>query len=231
MNRKALIHVVLLSATAAWAESPYAFRQRLEEVHVRDRRDTALSAAADEFSFTDGCRVPDADFADYLKTSMNVDASVGESEAVRVEIVSGLRDREYAIDVDARGVRISAKDERAMHQAFYHLEDLMNLRKAPFLKFGHERRRMRFSPRMLHSGWGVDVFPDGYLARMAHYGFDAILVFVTGIGRTQGEGARADIPGLIRRARAHGLDTYLYTKIRAFVHPDDPAAAETFAGP
>ena len=128
---------------------PYSFRAELETVHAPNRVDGALLPAADEFVFRDGCRVPDEDFADYLSVSMGVKAvpaKPGEPGlAVRLAADATLRPREYAVAVGKDGVDIRAADDRALHQALYHLEDLMNLRRAPFLKFGAERRRMRFA--------------------------------------------------------------------------------------
>ena len=158
-------------------ERPYAFRERLETVHRTGLRDAALRPAADEFAFADGMKVDDADFADYLSVSMGVKASVGRDGAVVATVDDTLRDREYTVEVRKDGVEIRAADNRALHQAYYHLEDLMNLRRAPFLKIGRERRRMRFSPRMIHSGYGCDVFPDNYLKRIAHQLTSIYLIF------------------------------------------------------
>ena len=205
-------------------EGQFAFRARFDQVHEPGLRDAARVAEADEFAFADGCAVGDADFADFLKVSMGVSCSPTGSVAVRTEL--GKVAKGYEIDVGAKGVAISAADERMLHQAYYHLEDLMSLRRAPFLKFGHERRAPRFSPRLTHSGWGFDTFSDNYLLKAAHYGFDAISLYVWNAD----EPRAGEIRDLIRRARARGLDTYLYSRVnkQAFVHPDDPKAEETF---
>ena len=215
----------LLALSSAGAEAPYAFRSRLEVVHEPGRRDLSLRPAADEFVFADGVKVDDADFADYLKVSMGVEASVGRNGAVAASVDPSLREREYVIDVRGDGVSIRGADERALHQAYYHLEDLMNLRRAPFLKIGTERRRMRFSPRMIHSGYACDIFPDNYLKLIAHHGFDAIVFYIKGVDRTAA-GPNQDVNGMIERARRAGLDTYLYSSVSCFAHPDDPGGAK-----
>ena len=217
----------------AFSEPAYAFRSRLETVHEPGRRDAAAAPRADEFVFRDGCRVPTADFADYLDVSMGVRATVDAAKGdVTVVLDRALREREYTVDVGASGVAIRAYDERARDQALYHLEDLMNLRRAPFLAFGRARRRMRYSPRMTHSGWGLDKFPDAHLRQLAHQGFDAILLFLTGVDETQGGGKGAGINDIVDRALRAGLDTYLYSKVPVFAHPDNPEGArklrETF---
>ena len=242
---KNIVLLVGLVATVAGgaAEKPYDFRKRLEVVHAADRRDPAAKRAADEFAFTDGARIAlcgkasaavsvARDFEDYLRVSMNVEAAVtvlpGSAErcAVMASIDEGLVARQYRVDVSDDGVRITAADERALAQAFYHLEDLMNLREGPFLKKGEETRTSRFAVRMTHSGYGNDIFPDEHLAQMAHYGMTAILVFLDDIDKTKAQEYQ-DLKALIRRAAKHGLDTYLYSYIRAFAHPDDGDQAFT----
>ena len=211
----------------AKVQEPFSFRKNLESPHVANRRDVSLKPAADEFVFVDGCAVPDGDFADYLKVSMGVDAKVGENGVVQIKFDRSLEERESRIETTDMGVAITAFDDRAARRALYHLEDLMNLRRAPFLKKVTQRRRAVFSPRMTHSGWALDKFPDGHLAQIAHYGFDAILIFVEGIDRTKG-GQKHDIADIIRRAKKHGLDTYIYSYITAFAHPDDPGSQKVF---
>ena len=205
-------------------EPPYAFRARFDQVHEPNLRDSALKPNADEFAFADGCAVGDADFADYLLTSMGVTCAAKGPAAVRTEL--GRIAKGYEIDVDAKGVRISAADARMLRQAYYHLEDLMSLRRAPFLTFGHERRVPLFTPRIIHSGWGFDEFSDNYLLRAAHNGFDAISFYVWNADEPRAK----EIRDLIRRARARELDSYLYSRVntQAFVHPDDPKAEATF---
>ena len=236
-------------------EKPYDFRKRLDVVHESGRRDPAAKPAADEFVVKDGFVIalpPDAtdlmrfaarDFEEYLDVSMGVSARIERIKGMALgaeNVLSAGRSTDYAeadrvvlaprgyrIVVGEAGVMVQAADERAFAQALYHLEDLMNLRKAPFLKKGTENRRSLFSPRMTHSGWGVDVFPDAHLAQIAHAGMDAIVIFIKDVDKTKGSDYQ-DVNDVIRRAKRHGLDTYLYSYIVAFVHPDDPGAKEKF---
>ena len=248
----AVVSSVCMSVCAAasvLAERPYAFRERLEKVHARGVRDQAAVAAAGEFAFADGAIIAipaDAgevlenaakDFVDYLFVSQGVSAPVkrrgirdqgsGIRDGVSISFDVALKDREYVVEV-AEGVRIRAKDERTAAQALYHLEDLMNLRRAPFLKKGTETRRMRFRTRMVHSAWGMDLAPEKYIERMAHYGYDALLVYVKRVGETKSVEAFADVNAIIRRAKKHGVDVWLYTSVKADVHPDDPGAQKVF---
>ena len=247
MKKTFILTVAALAAFAALAEENYDFRKRLECAHEKGRRDLAAKPAADEFELKDGfvialparasdylCRVA-ADFEDYLRVSMGVEARVTTKSRVKKPgkaLFAGLpgdfedkhqkplKRRGYSLDVTANGVTLQGYDERAIAQAFYHLEDLMNLRRAPFLKFGSETRTPRFEVRMTHSGYGNDIFPDEHLRAMAHYGMTAILVFLDDIDKTKAQEYQ-DLKALIRRAAKYGLDTYLYSYITAFAHPDD----------
>ena len=233
---------------SAAKERQYDFRKRLAVVHEEGRRDASLKPSADEIVLSDGMSIvlPDGskgllfraaqDFQDYLAVSMGISSAIvekskahGDGLAVEVSLIDGLTPRTAEFETDSKGVRIAASDERAAQQALFHLEDVMNLRSAPFLKKGKDRRRQLFSPRMTHSGWGIDVFPDTHLRQIAHAGMDAIVIFIKDIDRTAGA-AYQDVNDVIRRAKSFGLDTYLYSYIKAFAHPDDPDAKEKFDG-
>ena len=95
-----------------------------------------------------------------------------------VSLDKSLGPRKYRVRISKGGVAVTAGSPRIAAQAFYHLEDLMNLRRAPFLKCGEETREHLFSPRMTHSAWGLDEFPEGHLRQIAHAGIDAIVVFI-----------------------------------------------------
>ena len=251
MKKKNLFCCILLSFSSfsAFAEEEYAFRERLEVVHESNRRDMKLRPAADEFVFGDGLvielpasstpfmRRVARDFADYLAESMGVSARVafnGFSGGKNVlaarrlcDLPQGertLKERSYSVETDADGVKLVGFDERALAQAFYHLEDMMNLRRAPFLKHGRRVRTPRFAVRMTHSGYGNDIFPEAHLNAMAHAGMTAILVFLDDIDKTKAQEYQ-DLKALIRLAAKYGLDTYLYSYIKAFAHPDDGTEA------
>lgn len=223
-------------------EKPYRFRAELERVHERGLRERSLKPGADDFVFRDGARISipaesgevlrnaARDFADYLFASMEVGAAIvcKRRAQVVVTIDGKLGARTSCITTTKDAVAIAASDERAAAQALYHLEDLMNLRRAPFLRCGKEKRTARFSPRMVHSGWGMDLIPENYLRRMVHYGYDALLVYARSVDKTKSSSKYEDIGAIIRRAASFGIDVYLYTSVKAYVHPDDPGAQEVF---
>lgn len=136
--------------------------------------------------------------------------------------------RSYRLVVKRDAVVVCGCDERGAAQGCYYLEDLMNLREAPFLQLGDQVRSPVFQPRMIHSGWGIDLFPDPHLNAIAHAGIDAILVFVKGPNRTTV--GHLDINDLIDRAAGFGLDVYLYSYLHSSKHPDDYEAAAFYDG-
>ena len=187
------------------------------------------------------------DLQDYLFTSMRVsallvlEACVAEvARSGKMAIVLATREtapdqdtglsvpRSYRLQVLSDRVLVCGCDERGVGQACYRIEDLMNLREAPFLATSDGIREPVFSPRMVHSGWGIDQFPDAHLNAIAHAGFDTILVFVKGPNRTTT--GHLEINRLIARAAAFGLNVYLYSYLVSRKHPDDPDAEEFYDG-
>lgn len=202
------------------------------------------------------------DLQDYLLTSMgeslllervnDVASAAREGEGVIVlatradlpEIDDGLSTpRGYRLVCSPARVVICGADDRGVGQGSYYVEDLMNLREAPYLRTQDTTRLPLFSPRMTHSGWGLDEFPDTYLNAVAHAGMDSILVFVTGVDRTPDEhthdrsqasmgtrGRYRDFNNLIDRAERYGLDVYFYAYFRNddLPHPSDHAAEEIY---
>ena len=181
------------------------------------------------------------DLQDYLFTSMDVsallvrggaDVSVATGDARTIRLTTrrqspgpgaGLTTAgSYRIVTDEAGVLVCGCDERGTAQGCYHLEDLMNLREAPYLARGDVVRSPLFSPRMVHSGWGIDQYPDPHLSAIAHAGMDAILLFVKGVDESTT--GYVDINDLIDRAAVFGHDVYLYSYLVSRVHPSDPEA-------
>lgn len=236
-----------LVAGIAFAEAPYAFRSRLVTVHRTDRRDMVECPAADEYAFPDGVQivVPDGapalvrraadDFADYLVVSMRVNASVRTASTeprpglvVGVRIALGsLEKRGYVMTTTADGVRIVASDDRMAAQAFYHLEDVMNFRRGPFVRLGEERRFPIFDERITFAGFGNDIFPDAHLNQIAHAGFTRIEIWLDDYDVIS-QGPRQDVNDLIARAAKFGLATHFEPRNRAFVHPGDPTAEAVY---
>ena len=131
-------------------------------------------------------------------------------------------DKGFFWKVEPECIEIRGNVRRGVH----YLEDLMNFREAPYLKCGNGRRDPLFTPRMVHSGWGLDQFPDRHLNAIAHAGFDTILLFVKGVDLTT-HGVM-DFNDLIRRAANYGLGVYFYSYLDSYKHHSEPDADEFF---
>ena len=231
-------------------ERNYDFRRDMLQIHPFGLREAERLPADDElvldentiiFIPADAGRVlrrAALDLQDYLYTSMNVSVRIrpytnldqpgpGQiiyalKETNPVMLGAGDAPGGYRIDCGDRIV-ITGHDERGAMQGGFFLEDMMTLRQAPFVKKGMRAQRPLFSPRMVHSGYGEDQYPDAHLAAIAHAGMDAILVTVKGVNRTAV--GVTDFNELCYRAAAYGLDVYIYSYLPAERHPDDPDAA------
>ncbi|MFH2068734.1 MAG: hypothetical protein ABII89_04645 [Candidatus Omnitrophota bacterium] len=221
-------------------ENNYQFREFLAQTHLPDRRNPDATPETDEIvvdadwqiAVRKGVALPIIDAAkdlqDYFFTSMGVSLAIqtdvaGDKKTIFLDD-KGLNEnpRAYAIECRKDDIRIIGESPRGTAQGCYYLEDLMNLREAPFVETtdGPVFRKPLFSPRMVHSGWGLDEFPDVHLNAIAHAGFDTILVFAKGVDRTTR--GQMDFNDLIRRAGRFGLDVYFYSYLNSFKHPDDP---------
>lgn len=234
-------------------EKNYEFKKRMLEIHRKDIRDTALLPAEDEFEFADGVviYIPEyadeviytaaTDFVDYLFMSMNVSARIkkgkpqsGEravcitlAQYENIDLGDYMCYRGYRAEIE-ECVFISAYDFRGAAQALYHLEDLMSIRRALFLKKGSFSRKPMYSPQMVHSGYGLDDYPNEHLSAIAHHGRDAILVF-TNAANISPTGF-LDFNALIRRAARYGIDVYAYSYMKSEVNPCAEDAEEFYEG-
>ncbi|MBR2508750.1 MAG: hypothetical protein IKB71_03290 [Lentisphaeria bacterium] len=181
-----------------------------------------------------------ADLQDYLFTSMNVSVllkkgnlSQKQKNVIKIGTQKELKGKKLAVpksyefSCTTAEIIIRACDDRGAAQGCYYLEDLMNLREAPFLTQGKIDRRPAFSPRMVHSGWQLDRYPDAYLSSIAHHGFDTILFFTTEVDSTPT--GYLDFNDLVDRAAGFGIDVYLYTRMLSDRHPDDPDAGNYYS--
>ena len=228
-------------------EKPYDFKKELKQIHKKDRRDHTLKPALDEFVLKDGIQIllPDydnevvmtaaVDFADYLRTSMKIsaritDQSSGGAQVIRVTLNQDLGDASgymgHRITVTESGITLEGYDDRGVAQGFYLLEDLMNLRKAPYLKKETLQRKALFSPRITHSPMGPFEYTEEALALIAHQGFDAIDLWMKEPNQTLV--GYLDFNQIIDRARKYGIDVYVGIYLNHKAHPDDPGAQEFY---
>ena len=228
----------------------YDFRKKLLQVHKKDIRDYSLTVSKNELEIKDGARIvipKDAsdviitavwDFCDYLFTSQGVSARivrgcpddgeiyVGTKKEIEADLKNVEAYKGFLVDVSEEKILVCGFDDRGAAQGLYFLENEMSRRRAPYLERKETRRKPLFSPRMLHSGYGLDEYPDAHLSAIAHSGRDAILVFVSGVNMTPG--GFSDFNNLIYRAEKYGIDVYAYSYLKGLTHPDDEDADAVF---
>lgn len=230
-------------------ENAYDFQKRLLMIHQPGLRIPGRCAKEGQYQLPERVTVsmPKGanevvqtavlDFADYLKTSMDIEAQVVcDSNDAQVKVAlakgAGMELGEYAsykgfrIDVTEDGICVYGHDDRGIGQGLYYLEDLMGFARGPVLDLGTVCKKPMFSPQMIHSGYYLDEYPDEYLARVAHEGRDAILIFTKDVNLTPC--GYVDFNDLIRRAARYGLDVYAYSYMKSPVSPLDPKAEEYY---
>ena len=223
-------------------ERKYQFKTDLLDVHKKDRRDFSLSPGSDEAELKNGLSlvVPEnagnvvmtavRDFADYLFTSMKVSAMItehGDKNAIKISLNQDIEEASgymgYRITVSDESITLEGYDERGIAQGLYYLEDLMNMRKAPFLKKGVIKRKALFAPRFTHSPFGMFEYPEAALSLMAHYGIDVITLWIKD-GFTTQRNDFIDLRLLAERAERYGIDISVSLKAAHNKHPEEPGA-------
>lgn len=214
------------------------FRRELLEVHKPQRAMPWAKPGKDDVLVDEKWRIcipADADtvlynaardLEDYFAVSMGVFIPVTKtpSEGFQIRYVQDttLQEREYRILVEEDCITLSGATSRNCARAGYCLEDLMNLNEGPFVKKQDLKKEYLYSPRMVHSGFGLDMYPDNYLKAIAHAGIDAILLFVKGINETP-HGFQ-DFNDIIYRASLYGIDTYCYSRFWNRMYPEGEEA-------
>lgn len=218
-------------------EKRYQFRERLSVVHPENIRDDSVIVPEDAFLFEDGVVISlpadcgevtvtgARDFCDFLFDSMGVSARFakkpGGAVIIRIDPDYGTY-KAFKAEVNSSGILITAHDERGAAQGLFFLEEEMSANHSPFVCNGCTERAPLFSPRMTHSGYMLDEFPDSHLAQIAHAGMDALMVMTC--NENMSLWGYTDFNDLIRRAAKWGLDVYAYIYFRSEKHPDDPEA-------
>ena len=233
-------------------ERNYEFRRGLLEVHKKDRSNPEVWQSRTgcivddtwEIVYPHGSgrvlRYAAHDLQEYFEVSLGVYLRVVPAEDItqaitgqksRIVLSTAIENPLYALVAGEQiayrlvvneNILICGSSERAAAQGCYYLEDCMNLNEGPVIDRQDTTRQCLFSPRMTHSGYGLDMFPDGHLKAIAHAGMDAILVFSKDLDRTPH--GYLDFNELIYRAEGFGLDVYAYSYYISRKHPDEPDA-------
>ena len=226
-------------------QNNYDFKSELLVIHKPDIRDNNAVQEKDEFAFFDGIKIcvensnnlvvmtAVRDFEDYLFTSMSVSTHVkksGDADFI-IRLGKNLGEAEgymgYRITVADDGILLEGHDERGIAQGLYYLEDLMNIRKAPFIKKGVIARKALFSPRITQSPFGMFEWCDEAFKIMAHRGFDTIALWVRDPW-TNHRREYVDIRLITERAAKYGIDVYVDLYCPHTAHPDDEGSQEFY---
>ena len=232
------------------AEKNYDFRKKMLMFHEPGLKDVSVQTPPDVFSITDATDIiieknaapmlhRAAEYLrNFLSVSMDTDVRVVRAETgldlnkpgVVIITTAGRNPADMADGAAPRGFRlncgnnvvITGFDNAGALQGVFRLTDVCAINRAPYIQKGTEARSPMFAPRMVHSGYGLDDFPDAHLAAIAKSGMDSILVFVKGVDETPF--GYLDFNNLCRRAAEWSLSVYAYSYLKSSVHPDDPAA-------
>ncbi len=218
-------------------ENKYDFRKRLDKV-AKLKTDTSIIKADNELSFAGGVEFA-GEFGSCLeiakKDFIKFLGKTDDSNKIKIEIVKDDaklgKFAEYKgriITVSNTQIKINAFDDRGAAQAIYDIEKMLLSKKAPFIKIGEYKNKPLFSPRMIHSAYGLEEYSKGYMLNLVKEGIDSIVVFVKDINTTQV--GFLDFNALIKTANSMGLDVYAYCMLKNFNHPLDEGAEQTFDG-
>lgn len=231
-------------------ENAYDFRKKLLTVHEKDVRDYSKKVPEDALLLEDGLvieigntddqviQTAAEDFVDFFAVSMGIKATLSKTgthsgaNVIQVALADDSVDmgdaagkKGFMITVD-EGICVYGYDARGTAQGLFYLEDMMCMNHAPFVTKGVIRKRPMLTPRLVHSGYGIEEWPDEYLMRLAHEGRDAIMVFVTGVNQTRV--GFLDFNDLVARAAKFGLDVYAYSFFLDGKQPDEEGAKEFY---
>ena len=221
------------------SERNYDFRQRHWEYHKPDRRNPERTAADNEVMLTEDWKIGYApgypitaiaanDFQEYLEKSMGLSLPIVRKDGEKtlwIEVSDKLEEG-FSFKVEKEHILISAAEDKMSFRATIHFEDLMNLEEAPVLPVGETLRRLMYTTRTVHSGTGLDAYPEQELLALLHAGYDTIDLFLVGIDRNRL--GYCDFNDVIERAAKYGIATIFHNYIQTYVHPDEEGAQEKF---
>jgi len=203
-------------------ERNYDFRQRLRAVHKPGRINDAVYKKISGVVIDDTWQIvyPDGaenvvhnaalDLQEYFEISMGCYVKAvpvsRSADGKKIRLCYGLEadPSSYRLICDGENITIIGSDGRGIAQGCYYLEDKMNLNEGPVLADCDETKSPLYLPRMVHSGYGLDNYPEEYLRTIAHYGMDAIIIFVRDVNITAH--GYLDFNDTIRRAADWGID-------------------------
>ncbi|MGN1094499.1 MAG: hypothetical protein ACI4SC_05910 [Candidatus Neoclostridium sp.] len=225
-------------------EKKYDFRSRLlcgfeleANCAKRKKRTDEISLKGGVF-FTGFCcsetEYAKKHFCDFLRITAGV-LTPENVKGINIEFIKDSRALgKYAaykgrsVTVSDNKITVNAFDNRGAAAALYDIEKLISVAGAPYLKKGEYKNKPLFSPRMVHSAYGLDEYPEEYMVNLVKEGIDAIVVYVKDVNTTQV--GKLDFNALIEKAGSIGLDVYAYCMLNNFNHPANENAEAVFDG-
>ena len=229
-------------------ERRYDFKRELLNVHKPGLRDFSLKPSSDDFVVSDGLAVvvpKDADkvimhavrdFESFLFVSMKTSAFVTENDSdyQKKLVISLNKDIEeasgymgYRITFGDSVITLEGYDNVGIAQGLYFLEDLMSVRRAPFLKKQTIKRKAIFEARTTQSSFGMFEWTDEALAHIAHMGMNYISLWIKDVNLDK-RGGFLDINLLVERAEKFGIKVGFGLYAKHNVHPDEENALEFY---
>ena len=176
-------------------EARFHFVDVSSDPAIAPARDNAAAAMDDEADLTLpwGFAAPpelarEAErFRAYLRQAMGTELRAGDAEkqvrlAIDPDRVAG--NESFEIRVTPDEVAVTGHDRAGVLQGIYRLEDQMEAREGPFLRFGTLAQRAVWNPRYVYSYLALygdplletrrDPFPDAYLERLARCGINGV---------------------------------------------------------
>ena len=238
-----LAAVAAFQLSAAPSEARYDFRKRLSAPReFRSNGFTGDPVAKDETVLDDRWTLvvesdepvvkhAAADLRDFLEKRCGARCAGKDGKKRIVVAVSPEKNPLTSrITASENEIRVTGATPREVAQGCYRLEDELTRRDQPAVKRGTRTYTRMFSPRMTHSGYEIEKFPDWHMDQIAHAGMDAILVYVTDPPDMTRNG-REDFNALVKRAAEHGLDVYAYADFYwnpLLKNPCDPGAEDYY---
>ncbi len=220
------------------AEKNYDFRARHFTVHQPCRRSASRTVKSNEILLDSSWLLGGeagvvtnnalADFTDYLWTGWDICVTRTAEQTpntIWFKVDTSL-DKGFVLDVSENGVTVRLAADAEAFRAVVYMEDIMGLEGLPVLPKGETVRRPMYRYRSVHSGCGIDEYPDEELSATVHAGYDAIVVFVKDFEKTAA--GHCNINDIIRRASRFGIKVSLYNYMSTYYHPDDEGVDKIF---
>ena len=230
-------------------EKRYDFKKDLLKLHKDYRRDFSKKPTDKEIELCDGIAIilPEKsntliecaarDFSEYLYTSMKIGSLVTAKDcdyaqlliiSVNPELDEAARgDMGYSINVTDRVITLEGYEPAGVAQGLYFLEDLMNIRRAPFLEKRKIARKSIFETRISQSPFGMFAWNDEALSTLAHFGMNSLSLWIKDVNLDK-RGGFIDINLLAERAEKYGITIGIQLYQNHDVHPTEEGAQEFY---